>query len=53
MDSNAKADLKCEWKDGRMDKWIDGRKIGRLYHTLLKQVLQQSHDKMYLNFTSE
>ena len=34
---NARVDVNCERKDGR----TDGRKTGRLYRTLLKQVRQK------------
>ena len=37
MDLKARFDVNCEWTDGR----TDGRKIGRLFRILLKQVRQK------------
>ena len=37
MDLNARVDVNCGWIDGL----TDGRKTGRLYRTLLKQVRQK------------
>ena len=39
MDLNARIDVNCGRKDGRMD----GQNTGRLYRTLLKQVRQKWH----------
>ena len=41
MNLNARVDVNCGWKEGRTDRRTDGRKTGRLYRTLLKQVRQK------------
>ena len=39
MDLNARVDVNCGRKDGRMDRQMEGQKTGCLYRTLLKLVL--------------
>ena len=42
IDLHAKVDVNCEWKkDGLTDRRTNGRKTGRIYRTLLKQVQQK------------
>ena len=48
MDLNARVDVSCGRKDGR----IDGRKTGRLYRTLLKQVRQKRYFNKLIDMMS-
>ena len=44
MDLNARVDMYC----GRKDERTDGRKTGRLYRTLLKQVRQNLRNRIFI-----